>query len=244
MRKITTHPSSSAVRDECAPRIRRRAQSATNAHHASVVERSPRRMRTTHPSSSAVRDECAPRIRRRAQSATNAHHASVVERSPRRMRTTHPSSSAVRDECAPRIRRRAQSATNAHKRTEREAIEAERTSFARVPDGGGRLSRRFDAKPSHSPPRAGGVQVESPPAPLCSAHPSRTALDDGCVLILRMILSRKVCNFTGSCAKPAADGEHASCRAAHGDMGSVTSRGRRCRRQPAGCCRGRALPLR
>ena len=43
----------------------------------------------------------------------------------------------------------------------------------------------------HSATRAGCVQVESPPARLCSAHPSRTALDDGCVLILRMILSEK-----------------------------------------------------
>src|ERR1700728_4594829 len=38
---------------------------------------------------------------------------------------------------------------------------------------------------------AGCVHLESPPARLCSAHPSRTALDDGCVLILGMILSEK-----------------------------------------------------
>jgi hypothetical protein len=48
--------------------------------------------------------------------------------------------------------------------------------------------------------RAACVQLESSPARFCFAHPSRTALDDGCVLILRLIWVRKVGNFSGLCA--------------------------------------------
>ena len=40
-----------------------------------------------------------------------------------------------------------------------------------------------------------GRSIKSPPAQFPFVHPSRTALDDGCAVILRMILSEKSATF-------------------------------------------------